>query len=189
MGNTPPVLTPELEEAMEKYSLDENTIAKLSKSFKELDTLGLGHLDKVDFYAALGMKRNYFADKVFEIVDLDGDDEISFYEFVCCTCSYCSMNHSQILRFCFDLFDKDNSGYLDEVCRVQIIFIYLNLYIICHYSRADTKINILSWVNASSIDDPKPEMKHLVHILHTLNTGQSQSDSNIKKVFSHFSGS
>lgn len=115
MGNTAPNMTPELESAMEKYSLSESTITILNKKFKELDTMCVGYLDKTDFYAAVGMKPNYFANKIFEIVDLDGDDEISFYEFVCCTCSYCSLTHSQVLRFCFDIFDKDDSGYLDEV--------------------------------------------------------------------------
>ncbi len=40
-----------------------------------------------EFYAGIGLKRNFFGDQVFKLVDADGNDEISFYEFVMAACT------------------------------------------------------------------------------------------------------
>jgi hypothetical protein len=50
--------------------------------------MNVGSLDMNEFYAGIGLKRNFFGDQVFKLVDADGNDEISFYEFVmaACTC-------------------------------------------------------------------------------------------------------
>ncbi len=126
---------------MLKYDLTPQIIRRLQQQFDELDNLGSGHIDKADFYAALGIKPNFFADKVFSLVDLNKNDDISFYEFVCCTCSYCSYTHGEVLRFCFDVFDGDKSGYLDDA-----------------------------------------ELKHLVHVLHTMDLDRKKPGTNVNIV-------
>lgn len=139
-----PVMTQQLEKAAEQFGLNDTTLAKLFKQFQAMDTMNMGALDMNDFYNGIGLKRNFFGDSVFRLVDKDDDNEISFYEFVVAACTYCSFTDSQLLKFCFDIFDKDKSGYLEDA-----------------------------------------EVRHLVNILHTLDSNSRGSDSNIQKVLAN----
>ena len=71
----------------------------------------------------LGERRSPFTDALFALIDLDGNGTIEFDEYVVVTGTYCMYTKEDILKFCFDIFDADGSGCLDEkefveLCRV-----------------------------------------------------------------------
>ena len=47
-------------------------------------------------------------------MDLDGNGTIEFDEFVAVLLTYCMYSKDDILRFCFDTFDRDHSNSIDE---------------------------------------------------------------------------
>ncbi|CAE7228529.1 CNB1 [Symbiodinium sp. KB8] len=92
-----------------------------------MDKDGTGVVDLDEFYRFFKLERSPFADRVFSIMgepfvasrrltNRENDDasgEISFREFVVCLWNYLSLDIKSLMRFCFDLFDQDLSGYLD----------------------------------------------------------------------------
>ena len=52
--------------------------------------------------------------KLFALMDLDGSGTIEFDEFIAVLLTYCMYTKDDILRFCFDTFDKDKSNSIDE---------------------------------------------------------------------------
>jgi Ca2+-binding EF-hand superfamily protein len=47
-------------------------------------------------------------------IDLDGSGTIEFDEYVRVMATYCMFTKDEILRFCFECFDVDKSGTIDE---------------------------------------------------------------------------
>ncbi|EGB06889.1 hypothetical protein AURANDRAFT_17524, partial [Aureococcus anophagefferens] len=47
-------------------------------------------------------------------MDLDGSGTIEFDEFVAVLLTYCMYSKDDILRFCFDTYDRDHSNSIDE---------------------------------------------------------------------------
>lgn len=48
------------------------------------------------------------------MTDLDGSGTIEFDEYVRVMATYCMFTKDEILRFCFECFDVDKSGTIDE---------------------------------------------------------------------------
>ena len=59
-------------------------VEKLYELFKVISSSGDddGLIDKSEFQQALGLKRNLFVDRMFELFDANGDKNINFTEFV-----------------------------------------------------------------------------------------------------------
>ena len=75
-----------------------------------------------EFFESVGEERSPFTEKLFALIDLDGSGTIEFDEFVRVLATYCMFSKDEILRFCFDIFDVDHSGSIDEkevrgICR------------------------------------------------------------------------
>lgn len=51
-----------------------------------------------------------FHDRIFGILDQNGDGFIDFAEFVASVCDFGSMDHKSLLRFAFTMFDSDGNG-------------------------------------------------------------------------------
>ena len=48
------------------------------------------------------------------MIDIDGSGTIEFDEYVRVLTTYCMFTKDDILRFCFECFDVDGSGTIDE---------------------------------------------------------------------------
>ena len=46
-------------------------------------------------------------------MDADASGELSFVEFVVALWNYCTFTKASLLRFAFELFDADDSGFID----------------------------------------------------------------------------
>lgn len=81
-------------------------------------------------FTSLGEARSPFTDKLFELIDIDASGSIDFEEYVHVMATYCMFTkyvliifhwfiievrrRDEILKFCFDTFDVDGSGTIDE---------------------------------------------------------------------------
>jgi Ca2+-binding EF-hand superfamily protein len=101
-------------EAAEALNLSANHLRKLKMKFDDIDIDGSGSIDSTEFFETLGEPKSPFTDAVFAILDIDGSGQMEFDEFIRILATYCMYTQDEILRFCFEMFDKDGSGAIDE---------------------------------------------------------------------------
>ena len=77
--------SPYSQNSVKGLGLQQNELRILKQSFDRIDEDKNGIIDKLELLHALGEKSevsNAFVDKVFEMIDFDGDDGINFDEFI-----------------------------------------------------------------------------------------------------------
>lgn len=80
-----------------------------------MDIDRFGSISYDEIFEILGEKRSPFTDALFALIDTNGSGQIEFCEFVRLCSTYCIYTKEDILRFCFDYFDKDGSGTIDDL--------------------------------------------------------------------------
>ena len=98
---------------VEQLQLPRGTIEKLEKIFNEIDADKSGEVDVGEFLAYFELERTKFSKRVFSVMDADGSGEMSFLEFVLSVWNYCTFNKYSLIRFAFELYDEDDSGFID----------------------------------------------------------------------------
>jgi len=66
-----------------------------------------------EFVEFLGEEKSDFAADVFRIFDRDGDNNMTFLEYLGAVVKVCSSDHDMLCRFAFRMIDTDNSGTLE----------------------------------------------------------------------------
>ena len=89
--------------------------------FRRADRKLVGFLSPERFWWAFGEKRSLLCDGVFELLDADVKSDIDFGRFMQAVTTYCLFEPEEILRFCFFVFDRDKTGFL-EANDVQLLF-------------------------------------------------------------------
>ena len=97
-----------------KLRLKNKDLRALRKSFEDIDIDESGEIDYDEFLEHMEERRNAFTDAVFRLIDENGDGVLEFDEFVSICGSFCMWNRGEILKFCFDTFDADGGGTIDE---------------------------------------------------------------------------
>lgn len=113
-------------EAAEALQLEQKHLRKLRTKFDEIDIDGSGSIDIDEFLESLGEQRSPFTEKVFRSIDLNGSGSIEFEEYVRILATYCMFTKDEILRFCFECFDKDGSNAIDENEFMQLCMVINN---------------------------------------------------------------
>jgi Ca2+-binding EF-hand superfamily protein len=101
-------------DTVNKLLLKSSDLITLRRSFEEIDIDESGELDYDEFLEFLEARRNTFTDAVFRLIDINGDGLLEFDEFVAICGSFCMWNKDEILTFCFNTFDADGGGTIDE---------------------------------------------------------------------------
>ena len=100
--------------AVRKLRLTPSDIITLRSSFNEIDIDESGEIDYDEFMESMEEHRNAFTDAVFRLIDINGDGLLEFDEFVAICGSFCMWSQQEILQFCFNTFDADGGGTIDE---------------------------------------------------------------------------
>ena len=90
---------------------------KLYELFKVISSSGDddGLIDKSEFQQALGLKRNLFVDRMFELFDANGDKNINFTEFVAGLSVFTKRaKGEEKARFSFRMYDFNADGKIDK---------------------------------------------------------------------------
>lgn len=119
-GEVPVIRDVKALEAAEALNLTANQLRKLKMRFDDIDIDGSGSIDATEFFEALGEPKSPFTEAVFSIIDIDGSGMMEFDEFIRILATYCMYTQDEILRFCFEMFDKDGSGAIDEKELVEL---------------------------------------------------------------------
>ena len=89
-------------------------LRKLIKKFNKIDLDGSGTIDCYELFRAMGEEQTPLTEELLKLVGARKDDSIDFDDFVKLCASYCMFSQKDILRLCFDCFDSDSSGFIDE---------------------------------------------------------------------------
>jgi len=87
--------------------------ARLHAKFCEIDTDGSGIVELDEFFEYLSEEKTLFATQLFMMIDENGSGEIDFNEFLVGLWNICTFEDDCLVRFAFDLIDKDRSGLVD----------------------------------------------------------------------------
>mmetsp|Transcript_6737 Transcript_6737/g.7050 ORF Transcript_6737/g.7050 Transcript_6737/m.7050 type:complete len:358 (-) Transcript_6737:1325-2398(-) len=101
-------------EAADALRLTQRHLRKLREKFDQIDIDGSGNIDVDEFFEACGENKSPITDRLFAAIDLDGSGTIEFDEYVRIMATYCMYTKDEILKFCFETFDKDGSNGIDE---------------------------------------------------------------------------
>ncbi|CAM9776016.1 unnamed protein product [Chrysoparadoxa australica] len=98
-------------------------ISKIKHVFDEIDLDGSGSIECIEFLEYIDIPKSPFSDNIFLLVGQNPNGQIEFSQFLLILLEYCMLNRDGILRFCFDKYDADGSGNMDEIefmelCRV-----------------------------------------------------------------------
>ena len=103
---------------LDALNIEPKSIERLHEVFVQIDRDGSGEISLSEFFRFFSHKRRFpnkskFSKRVFSIMDADGSGELSFVEFVVALWNFCTFTKPALLRFSFELYDDDDSGYLD----------------------------------------------------------------------------
>jgi len=101
-------------EIAEALDLSQKEIKHFRTLFETIDIDGSGTIDPAELFEILEEKKGPYADALFTFLDMDGNGALDFEEFVLSFLIYCTYDRDDILRFCFQIFDKDSSGTIDD---------------------------------------------------------------------------
>jgi len=94
--------------------LSQNHVIRLYRNFKRIDDSGSGFIDREEFFAALEEEETHVTKELFKLIDINSTGSISFDDFVRVCSTWCLFTKKDMLKFCFDCFDADASGFIDE---------------------------------------------------------------------------
>ena len=89
-------------------------LSVIKRRFDDIDFDLTGEISYEEFLDDVKEPRSAFTDAVFAMVDVNGNGELDFDEYIQIFMTYCMFNREEILVFTYECFDKDNSGTIDE---------------------------------------------------------------------------
>ena len=113
MGQKVPIPDDKMQKQIDLLKMEKKDLGKLWASFKRYDKDKSGAIDVDEFYKMLGEKRSLFGDSIFELIDIDDNNQLDFSEFMTVVSTYCMFGREDVRKFCFYIFDKDKNGYIE----------------------------------------------------------------------------
>ena len=98
----------------EHLELNNQELSTIKMSYELIDIDGSGEIDYDELLDFIESKRSPFSDAVIALVDEAGSGVLDFNSYFRIVCLYCYFSEEDILNFCFQTFDKDASGQIDE---------------------------------------------------------------------------
>ncbi len=110
--------TQQTRRVFQALDIDPKSVERLYDVFARIDRDSSGEISLSEFFRFFSHKRRFpkkskFARRCFQVMDEDGSGELDFQEFVVALWNFCTFNKPALLRFSFELYDADASGYID----------------------------------------------------------------------------
>jgi|TARA_B110000208_G_scaffold181235_1_gene231749 Ca2+-binding EF-hand superfamily protein len=99
---------------------------KFFKMFEKVDKDHSGSINLDEFFKLMDLEWSSFAMKAFQIMDVDKQEagqnnELEFSEFFVGLWNYCTLDRSALIKFAFDLYDRDGSGAIEMAEMRQLV--------------------------------------------------------------------
>jgi F-box/leucine-rich repeat protein 2/20 len=102
-----------LEDATEFLALGPDEIGVLRKVFHKMDKNKSGDITVDEFCNMIGEKHTQVIDRIFVMLDGDGDSRLTFGEFVKAIGTFGMFGPPEMVRFSFSVFDPDGTGHIN----------------------------------------------------------------------------
>ena len=110
---------------MEFAGIQLKDVAKFWKKFRRFDKNLSGTIDIDEFYNLIHEKRSIFGDGLFELIDVNHSGALDFGEFFQAIVTYCLFEKTEVLKYCFYIFDRDKNGYIErDELKIMINVLY-----------------------------------------------------------------
>jgi Ca2+-binding EF-hand superfamily protein len=103
----------EILEVSRQLELSEKELNMYWTAFCKIDRSSQGQISIDDFHSFYQIDETPFSKKVFTMMDTDGSGMISFHEFILSIWSYLSLDLDSLAKFSFQLYDYDNSNFME----------------------------------------------------------------------------
>lgn len=118
MGNSnsvAPTSDARVEKVQKRLHLTTEDLNVLFLRFSKYDREGNGMITREDFFTKfLEEKRSFFGDAVFNLVECENEEVVTFGEFTEALTTYCLFETNDILKLCFNIFDTEKTGFIDK---------------------------------------------------------------------------
>ena len=99
---------------------------KFFKMFESVDKDHSGSINLDEFFALMDLDWSSFAMKAFQNMDIDKEgagqnNELEFSEFFVGLWNYCTLERKSLIKFSFDLYDRDGSGSIEMAEMRQLV--------------------------------------------------------------------
>jgi Ca2+-binding EF-hand superfamily protein len=116
----------EAQKLVEKCGLTPKHMHDLKVVFDAIDIDGSGSIDCQELLAFIDIPDGPFSRFIFQFAGVDPRGTIDFDGTVLIVLNYCWFSRDDILRFCFQQFDTDGSGAIDEQEFVELVRVVNN---------------------------------------------------------------
>ncbi len=101
-------------EVMASGKIKSTDIKRIFTRLQQLDTKDRGTVNYSDFLVAMQREDSESSQRLFDLCDKDGTGEIDLREFILGLSQLTEATREDRVKFAFQLYDKDNSGYIDR---------------------------------------------------------------------------
>lgn len=101
-------------DAIEALGLTKWQLLRLRKIFDDIDITSEESITISEFFEYFEIIETPFNIRIFEMIQLERNDDIDFNDFIRIILKLCIFTKEQLLRFAFDCFDESDSGTIDE---------------------------------------------------------------------------
>jgi len=106
-----------------KFNIADNELQKFFIIFESVDQDNSGEINIGEFLKKFELAWDGLGRHIFDAMDISGDSTIEFPELFVGLWNYCTLDHENLKKFAFDLFDFDGSGTIDMMEFKQLLAI------------------------------------------------------------------
>ena len=103
-----------LQAVKDALGLKPKQVTKFFRNFQNIDVDESGFISRQELFHALEEDETHLTNALFKMMDTPSNGLLSFDDFVRLCSRWCLYAKKDILKFCFDTFDDDKSGFIDE---------------------------------------------------------------------------
>ena len=117
-------------DAAQQLGMGQGDLRSIKNAFELIDLDDSGEVSYTEFWEFMrdplssnkeGALRTVYSDSLFALIDEDGSGTLDYPEFFSAVTMFAMYDRDDIVQFCFECFDEDNSGQIEEDEMVKMI--------------------------------------------------------------------